>query len=369
MSDNETLQHYIARLTHEQSLPPDALRMLLAEPGRQVTEWLACQARHVARRQFGRGIYVRGLIEISNYCRNNCRYCGIRAGNPEITRYRLTQAEILSCCALGYTQGFRTFVLQGGEDPRQTDDFISDTVSLIHRRYPDCAITLSLGEKSRHAYEQFFQAGATRYLLRHETYNATHYHYLHPAEMSERNRLRCLTDLKEIGYQVGTGIMVGSPGQTLDHLIEDISFIARFRPQMIGIGPFIPHHSTPFAHEKPGSLDLTLRLLAIFRLMHPAALIPATTALATLSPQGRLAGIQAGANVVMPNLSPPARRDQYELYDAKAAHGAEAAEGLALLKQSLDTIGYSIHPGRGDYASPCQEQGNDTDIQEKKESK
>ncbi|EJX04514.1 radical SAM domain-containing protein [gut metagenome] len=311
--------------------------------------YLQERARATAWARFGKGIYVRGLIEVSNYCRNNCYYCGIRSGNILIHRYRLDAESILDCCHYGYSLGFRTFVLQGGEDSRQTDDFIADVVSQIRVQFPDCAITLSLGEKSRAAYERFFQAGANRYLLRHETFHAAHYRQLHPSQMSRDNRLQCLSDLKEIGYQVGTGIMVGSPGQTAFDIAADMYFIQELAPAMIGIGPFIPHHATPFAAEPAGSLQLTLKLISLFRLMHPSALIPATTALATLSPEGRTSGILAGANVVMPNLSPPAERKHYELYDEKAALGAESAEGLALLSEQLAAIGYFIDYGRGDY--------------------
>lgn len=307
------------------------------------------QAREVSLLHFGNRIYIRGLIEISNYCRNNCLYCGIRKGNPHIERYRLTEENILECCKQGYERGFRTFVLQGGEDPALTDDRIEKTVAAIRQSYPDCAITLSLGEKPREAYERFFQAGANRYLLRHETRNELHYKQLHPAEMSSKQRLQCLRDLKDIGYQTGTGIMVGSPGQTVEHIIEDIRFIEQLRPEMIGLGPFLPHHDTPFAGYPGGTVEQTLLLLSIFRLMHPSALIPATTALATLAPDGRERGILAGANVVMPNLSPREERKKYELYNDKASLGAESAEGLALLQKQLKAIGYEISTERGDF--------------------
>jgi biotin synthase len=236
-----------------------------------------------------------------------------------VSRYALSRETILSCCREGYAMGFRTFVLQGGEDLSQTDDWITDTVSTIKHEFPDCAITLSLGEKSLATYQRFFEAGATRYLLRHETFNEAHYRELHPSEMNRDHRLLCLEWLKIIGYQTGTGIMVGSPGQTIDHLVEDIRFIERFQPEMIGIGPFIPHANTPFGNEPAGSIEMTLKLISIFRLMHPSALIPSTTALATLSPDGRERGILAGANVVMPNLSPSTVRKQYALYDNKAS--------------------------------------------------
>ena len=240
-------------------------------------------------------------------------------------------------------------MLQGGEDPVLTDERIEDIVSTIRRSYPDCAITLSLGEKSREAYERFFQAGANRYLLRHETYDKEHYQQLHPTGMSCEHRLQCLRDLKDIGYQTGTGIMVGSPGQTIEHLIQDILFIEQLRPEMIGIGPFLPHRDTPFAQSPSGTVERTLLLLSIFRLMHPSALIPATTALATLTPDGREQGILAGANVVMPNLSPQEERKKYNLYNNKASLGAESAEGLNILQQQLEKIGYQISFSRGDY--------------------
>jgi biotin synthase len=266
-----------------------------------------------------------------------------------VSRYALSRETILSCCREGHALGFRTFVLQGGEDVSQTDDWVTETVSAVRKEFPDCAITLSLGEKSKEAYQRFFEAGANRYLLRHETFNETHYQELHPSEMSRNHRLRCLKWLKEIGYQTGTGIMVGSPGQTIDHLVEDLLFIERFHPEMIGIGPFIPHAETPFANKPAGSIKLTLKLLSILRLMHPSALIPATTALASLSSDGRERGILAGANVVMPNLSPSSVREKYSLYNQKAAFGSEAAEGLKLLEEQLNKIGYTISNERGDY--------------------
>lgn len=341
----------IDRLRREQHLSTEEYRQLLSCPDADTPAYLREQAQEVALAQFGNAIYIRGLIEIGNCCRNNCYYCGIRKGNKQVERYRLSKESILNCCAQGYELGFRTFVMQGGEDPALTDTHIEDIVAEIRNRYPDCAITLSLGERSREAYERFFRAGANRYLLRHETYNEAHYQQLHPAEMSLANRLNCLQQLKDIGYQTGTGIMVGSPGQTIDHLVADIQFIEAFRPEMIGIGPFIPHHDTPFATSPAGSIEQTLLLISIFRLMHPAALIPSTTALATLSPDGRARGICAGANVVMPNLSPQENRKKYDLYDNKASLGAEAAEGLKVLRRQLQTIGYEISTQRGDAPS------------------
>lgn len=343
------MKQWIDKLRKERTLRQEEFRQLLTGCDAETLRYINRQAREVSLLHFGNKIYIRGLIEVSNCCRNNCYYCGIRKGNPTIERYRLTEESILDCCKQGYDLGFRTFVLQGGEDPALTDDRIEKTVSAIRRNYPDCAITLSLGEKPRDVYERFFRAGANRYLLRHETHNEQHYQQLHPAEMSGKRRLQCLQDLKDIGYQTGTGIMVGSPGQTVEHIIEDILFIERLRPEMIGIGPFLPHHDTPFAEYPGGTVEQTLLLLSIFRLMHPSALIPATTALATLTPDGRERGILAGANVVMPNLSPREERKKYELYNDKASLGAESAEGLAALQKQLNAIGYEISTERGDF--------------------
>lgn len=341
----------IDRLRRERRLSAEEYKALLLCHDVDVLKYLHEQAREVALGVFGNGIYIRGLIEITNRCRNNCYYCGIRKANQNVIRYELTQEEILECCREGYALGFRTFVLQGGEAPAVKDDWITRTVSAIHREFPDCAITLSLGEKQREVYERFFRAGANRYLLRHETHNTDHYRHLHPVEMSLQQRLQCLTWLKEIGYQTGTGIMVGSPGQSINHLVEDLLFIEQLHPEMIGIGPFIPHRDTPFATDPPGSMETTLNLLSIFRLIHPQVLLPATTALATLAPDGREQGILAGANVVMPNLSPSEQRENYSLYDNKASLGAEAAEGLYLLEEKLAAIGYRISKGRGDFGN------------------
>lgn len=339
---------WIDRLRGEHTLAPAIYRELLRTTDDSVIDYLHKQAREVAARQFGHSVFIRGLIEVGNKCRNNCLYCGIRASNRFVSRYELTQQEIMDCCRQGYELGFRTFVLQGGERCGQYAVW-KNIVAGIRAEFTDCAITLSLGEMEKEAYEGLFKAGADRYLLRHETINPIHYRMLHPESMSQSRRLQCLEWLKQIGYQTGTGIMVGSPGQTLEHLVEDICFIERFRPQMIGIGPFIPQHDTPLRNFPAGSADLTLRLLSIFRLMFPAALIPATTALSTLLPDGKIRGILAGANVVMPNLSPMTCRADYALYDNKASLGTEAAEGLAVLRQELGRIGYRIAVHRGDY--------------------
>ena len=305
-------------------------------------------AREIRARWFGNRVYIRGLIECTNYCKNNCLYCGIRRGNSHVQRYRLTQAEILACCEQGYRWGFRTFVLQGGEDPRLTPDWVAQVVREITRRFPDCAVTLSLGEWEREVYRLWYEAGARRYLLRHETADPAHYARLHPPAQTLSRRIACLYDLKDLGYQVGAGFMVGSPGQSDDTLAQDFCFLQDLQPEMVGIGPFLPQHDTPFAQEPPGTLEDTLLLLALLRLTLPAVLLPATTALATLHPRGRVLGMEAGANVVMPNLSPPAVRESYALYDGKAATGVEAAEHLADLRAQLAPLGLTVAIDRGD---------------------
>lgn len=305
-------------------------------------------ARKRQKETFGNEVYTRGLIEISNYCKNDCIYCGIRRSNQNAERYRLSEEEILSCCESGYALGFRTFVLQGGEDGYYTDDLLEDLLHKIKAAYPDCAITLSLGERSRESYERLYTAGADRYLLRHETANEAHYGKLHPAEMSLKNRKQCLYTLKEIGYQVGCGIMVGSPYQTIDNLVEDLAFMKAFNPHMVGIGLFIPQKDTPFGEMEPGSLEMTLFLLAIIRLMLPKVLLPATTALGTIHSRGRELGILAGGNVVMPNLSPVKVRKKYALYDNKICTGEEAAECRGCLGNRMESIGYKLVVSRGD---------------------
>lgn len=302
----------------------------------------------VRRKIYGSAVYVRGLVEISNICKNNCFYCGIRRDNTACDRYRLGEEEIFDCAEEGYRLGFRTFVLQGGEDPHFTDEVLCGIIGGIKKRHPDCAVTVSMGERSRASYQRLFDAGADRYLLRHETADLDHYGQLHPPEMSFDNRMRCLRDLREIGFQTGCGFMVGSPGQTSRTLAEDLKFIEEFKPDMCGIGPFIPHKDTPFGDHPAGTLELTCYLLSIIRLIHPPVLLPATTALGTIHPQGREKGILAGANVVMPNLSPENVRSKYELYNNKLNTGAEAAQGLAMLKESMARIGYQVVTDRGD---------------------
>lgn len=337
-------------LESERKLAPEAFRLLLdRNAGAEDVEFLHSVARRRADSVFGRKVRIRGLIEITNCCRNNCFYCGLRRGNTMLERYTLNIDEIIECCRTGYSAGVRTFVFQGGENPLLTVDKIEELVRRVHSLFPEAAITLSLGEWPDEAYRKFYDAGATRYLLRHETRNPQHYSMLHPAEMSLDNRLRCIATLKEIGYQTGTGIMVGSPWQTVDNIIEDIMYMSSLSPEMIGIGPFIPHESTPLRNHPSGSMDLTLRLISIFRLMFPGTNIPSTTALATIDKDGRKKGILAGANVVMPNLSPVEMRKNYSLYNNKAITDAEAIEGLAKLSEELGSIGFTVTTERGDF--------------------
>ena len=308
-------------------------------------------ARKIALERFGKRLWFRGIVEFSNICKQNCLYCGIRRDNHRVCRYRLTPEEILDCCREGYEGGFRTFVLQGGEDGWFTDERMCAIVREIKAKFPDCAVTLSLGERSRQSYQALFDAGADRYLLRHETADETHYRLLHPAEQTLQNRLRCLRDLKDIGYQTGCGIMVGSPGQTPATLARDMVFMQEFRPEMIGVGPFLPHGDTPFRQEPAGSVELTLFILALCRIMLPDVLLPATTALGTAESDGRIRGVLAGCNVVMPNLSPAAVRKKYMLYDNKAGTELTASQGVALLRRQMESIGYEVAIGRGDYQS------------------
>ena len=343
------MKQLIDKLRHKHSLTGEEYAILLTCQDADTLMYLQQQAQEVTLAHFGNAIFIRGLIEVVNRCRNNCYYCGIRKGNPAVARYALKRETILECCREGYALGFRTFVMQGGEDPALTDEWIEATVAAIRNEFSDCAITLSLGEKSREAYERFFRAGANRYLLRHETHNEQHYRKLQPEELSLKHSLQCLQWLKKIGYQTGCGFMVGSPGQTVDTLYRDLLFIKELKPEMIGIGPFIPHKDTPFAKESPGTLEQTLRLLSIIRLIHPHALLPATTALGTIDPKGREKGILAGANVVMPNLSPVNVRDKYTLYDNKICTGDEAAECKACMAARMKSIGYEVVTDRGDY--------------------
>jgi len=343
------LEQLIEKLEREHSLSEKEYETLISHRTPEAAALLAQKAEAVRKTVYGNAVYIRGLIEFSNICKNNCLYCGIRKDNRNCERYRLTTEQILSCCEEGYSLGFRTFVLQGGEDGYFTDAVLCGIVSTIRQKYPDCAITLSVGERSKESYQKLFAAGANRYLLRHETADPVHYSLLHPAEMSFDNRMHCLQDLREIGYQVGCGFMVGSPFQTAAHLAKDLKFIETFRPEMCGIGPFIPHKDTQFHAEPAGTVELTCYLLSIIRLICPNVLLPATTALGTIDPEGREKGILAGANVVMPNLSPADVRGKYTLYNNKAHTGGEAAQNRDLLAAQMCSIGYEIVTDRGDF--------------------
>lgn len=345
------MKHLVDRLVEYHDLSDEQLLSLITLDDAEIEAYLAHKADIQRQAVYGNAVYIRGLIEFTNYCKNDCYYCGIRRSNGNAQRYRLTRQEILECCAAGYALGFRTFVLQGGEDPYFTCEKIADLVKDIKSIHPDCAVTLSVGEKDRHTYQTWFDAGADRYLLRHETATDAHYASLHPADLTLANRMRCLQDLKEIGYQVGCGFMVGTPGQTAEMLLADLRYLQKLQPHMVGIGPFIPHKDTPLRNCPAGTARQTLRLLAIIRLLLPNVLLPATTALGTIQGDGRQQGMRYGANVVMPNLSPATVRSKYSLYNNKLSAGAEAAESVALLKHDMASVGYCVVTDRGDYKS------------------
>lgn len=343
------MKELIERLERERDLTNAEFAVLLDQSSGADRDFLFERARAVRDAHYGRKVYIRGLIELTNYCKNDCLYCGIRKSNVSCERYRLTKEQILSCCESGYALGFRTFVLQGGEDGWYTDERMTDIVRAMRQAYPDCAITLSLGERGRESFKRLYDAGANRYLLRHETADETHYARLHPVSMTLTHRLQCLRDLKEIGFQTGAGFMVGSPYQTTECIVRDFRFLQELKPQMVGLGPFIPHHATPLKDFPAGSTERTLLCLSIVRLLLPNVLLPATTALATIDGDGRIKGMNAGCNVVMPNLSPLEDRSKYLLYDNKAASGEEAAESLRALREHLAAAGYEVVIDRGDY--------------------
>lgn len=343
------MKELIERLEREHDLTNAEFAVLLDQLSGADRDFLFERARAVRDAHYGRKVYIRGLIELTNYCKNDCLYCGIRKSNASCERYRLTKEQILSCCESGYALGFRTFVLQGGEDGWYTDERMTDIVRAMRQAYPDCAITLSLGERGRESFKRLYDAGANRYLLRHETADEAHYARLHPVSMTLTHRLQCLRDLKEIGFQTGAGFMVGSPYQTTECIVRDFRFLQELKPQMVGLGPFIPHHATPLKDFPAGSTERTLLCLSIVRLLLPNVLLPATTALATIDSDGRIKGMNAGCNVVMPNLSPMEDRSKYLLYDNKASSGDEAAESLRALREHLAAASYEVVIDRGDY--------------------
>lgn len=348
INQNRKLFSLIDSLAEHHSLSLSEYEHLITHRCPEAANILSEKASAIRRQLYGSTVYMRGLIEISNICKNDCLYCGIRKSNTNCERYRLTAEEILECCEEGYSLGFRTFVLQGGEDAYFTDEVMCDIIVRIKKQHPDCAVTLSLGERNRNSYQKLFDSGADRYLLRHETADEEHYQKLHPPEMTFTHRMQCLQELKEIGYQVGCGFMVGSPYQTVAALAQDLKFIENFHPDMCGIGPFIPHQSTPFRDMPAGSVELTCYLLSLIRLIYPPVLLPATTALGTIDPNGREKGILSGANVVMPNLSPVSVRKKYELYDNKISTGDESAQCKDSLAKRMNSIGYEIVTDRGD---------------------
>lgn len=346
---NKRTLELIEKLEKNRSLTVEEYEYLLESRDDEAAALLREKADKARHKVYGNKVFIRGLIEISNICKNDCLYCGIRKGNRNCQRYRLSKEDILSCCEEGYGLGFRTFVMQGGEDGYFTDEVLCDIISEIKKHYPDCAVTLSVGERSKESYSRLYESGADRYLLRHETADKEHYKQLHPTDMSWKNRMNCLKTLKEIGFQTGCGFMVGSPGQTNKHLAKDLKFVETFSPQMCGIGPFIPHKDTKFKDKIAGSCDLTCYLLSIIRLIKPNILLPSTTALGTIDPNGREKGVLSGGNVVMPNLSPLSVRKKYMLYDNKISTDEESAQNLLKLKERMLAIGYEIEIDRGDF--------------------
>ena len=336
------------KLEREHSLSLAEYRQLVDGYTPEIAAEAAIRAARVRRQVYGDRVFIRGLVEISNICKNDCLYCGIRRSNPSCDRYRLTREDILACCREGYELGFRTFVLQGGEDGYYTDERLESILRAIKSEFSDCAVTLSIGERSQDSYKRLFDAGADRYLLRHETADPLHYSKLHPTDLTLENRLECLRTLKAIGYQVGCGFMVGSPHQTSENIARDLKFVEEFSPDMCGIGPFIPHKDTPFRDCAAGSAYLTCYLLSILRLIKPNLLLPATTALGSILEGGREMGLKAGANVVMPNLSPPMVRAKYTLYNNKLHTGTESAQALDKLKKQIEAVGYRVVTDRGD---------------------
>lgn len=341
-------QKLIDKLKETHSLEIGEWEQLIETYTKEDLDYAMKMAQKIAIREYGKIIYFRGIIEFSNFCKCDCYYCGIRKSNKECQRYRLSMEDILECCQEGYENGFRTFVLQGGEDGWFTDERVCEIITQIKVKYPDCAVTLSLGERSYESYKALKEAGADRYLLRHETSDAVHYRELHPEAQKMENRLQCLKDLKELGYQTGCGIMIGTPNQTAKVIAKDMKFMEEFQPEMIGVGPFLPHKDTPFKNEEKGSVELTLLILALCRIMLPKVLLPSTTALGTAEADGRKQGVLAGCNVIMPNLSPMSVRKKYMLYDEKAGTNISAAEGIAILRQQMEEIGYEVVVGRGD---------------------
>ena len=341
-------QELIRKLNQEHSLSMAEWEQLFENYSKEDVTYAMELARNIAVEKFGKKIYFRGIIEVTNHCKCDCFYCGIRKSNRECQRYRLELSDILACCAEGYENGFRTFVLQGGEDVWFHDERMCEIVRTINKEYPDCAVTLSLGERSFESYKALKEAGADRYLLRHETADAEHFGVLHPKYQTLESRMECLKHLKVLGYQTGCGIMVGTPGQSVKTLAKDMKFMEEFQPAMIGVGPFLPHKDTPLKDETKGSVELTLYILALCRIMLPNVLLPATTALGTVEAEGRKQGVLAGCNVVMPNLSPLSVRKKYMLYDEKAGTDVSAAQGIAILRKQMDEIGYEVVVGRGD---------------------
>ncbi len=339
----------IDKLYQEQTLSKDELLTLIKITDEDDYSYLRKKANQKKEETFGKSVYIRGLIEFTNYCKNDCYYCGIRCSNRQVKRYRLSLEDILACCEAGVNLNIQTYVLQGGEDPFFNDDKLVEIIKKIKEKYPEKAVTLSVGERSAESYQKLKDAGADRYLLRHETATDEHYQKLHPENLTLANRKECLYHLQNTGFQTGAGFMVGSPYQTDEHLANDLLFLKKLNPEMVGIGPFIHHNDTPFSSYPDGTVKKTILMVSLTRLLLPKALLPSTTALASLDPDGRKIALLSGANVVMPNLTPLSERKNYLLYQNKIAVGEETAECFQKLKEEIESIGLSIDLSRGDY--------------------
>lgn len=337
----------IDKLYINNSLEKNELKFLLKNLNPLMREYLIEKAFETRKKIYGKTVYFRGLMEITNICKHNCLYCGIRAKNSKADRYSLSKETILNCCFSGYNLGYRTFVLQGGENSKITDEFLIDIISILKNKFKDIAITLSLGERGKNSFKKLYDAGADRYLIRHETFNKKLYKKLHP-NMSYKNRIKSLYILKKIGYQVGSGFLIGLPSLKLEDYYKDLIFLKKLKPHMIGIGPFIPHINTPLKNEKGGSSYDTITLIAILRLLLPDVLLPATTALVTLDPNSRNLAFRAGANVIMPNISPLSSRKKYTLYNGKAFLGDEAGEEMEIIIKHIKEAGFIPVLSKGD---------------------
>lgn len=307
-------------------------------------DWLFSLADKIRHDNVGDGVHLRGLIEFSNICKRSCKYCGLRAADKFIDRYRISSDEIVSYAEHAVKTGYKTIVLQSGEDEYFTTDRICEIISRIKKL--GAALTLSIGERSFEDYKAFKESGADRYLIRIETTDRNLYKKMHP-HMDFDNRLRCLKDLKTLGYEVGTGCLVGLPEQSIDSLADDILFFKEIDADMVGIGPFIPHPHTPLKDASNGSFILALKVMALTRILLPDINIPATTAMETLNPNGRIIALKSGANVVMPNVTTTEYRAKYEIYPNKICINENPDKCRECISAKIKSIGRTVSTSYG----------------------